>query len=99
MTRSGREAAPHRHERADGIVAVDRSVVLDTGLLAERRIVGPLHQLPPPRPRLDAVLMLTATHSAVAGLRMTTNPRLMPESESTIFMAFHKRAAGTHTGG
>ena len=38
-------------------------------------------------------------HFAVEGLRMTTNPRLMPESESTVFMAFHNRLAGTHTGG
>ena len=38
-------------------------------------------------------------HSAVEGLLMTTNPRLMPESESTVFMAFHNRLAGTHTGG
>ena len=38
-------------------------------------------------------------HPAAEGLRMTTNPRLMPESESTVFMAFHNRLAGTHTGG
>jgi hypothetical protein len=51
-----------------------------------------------PAPIREEVTVPTS-HFAVEGLRTTTNPRLMPESESTVFMAFHNRLAGTHTAG
>jgi len=82
---------------ASGFDAIfDKVAEMDRALNGVRDRNRSLENDPAP---IGEEVTVPGAHFAVEGLRMTTNPRLMPESESTIFMAFHKRAAGTHTGG